>query len=303
MNAVTGPVRIGIDLGGTGTRFVAVDESGAVVARSAFATPTGIAPDAARSFLVEQARAVASGRPIAALGIGASGPVDTAGVIRNRATLPAFTDVDLLAMIAAELTAPVRIENDAVTAALFEAHCGAAVGYDSALMVTLGTGVGVAALRRMEPVRGADGTHPEAGHLSVSRAHAPCYCGRAACWEQLVSRSALQRAAGSVLPSPTGTPADIDAAVELFIRGDPDAVGIFDAFGRYLAEGLADLLTVFRSSCVVLGGSAAQYRRAFGRAFDRRLAEIDVYRDTSPVLVSSAGDFGGAIGAALLRSS
>ena len=300
MNAVAGPVRIGIDLGGTGTRFVAVDESGAVVARSAFATPTGIAPDAARSFLVQHARAVASGRPIVAVGIGASGPVDASCVIRNPETLPAFTDVELLPAIAAELAAPVRIDNDAVTAALFEAHCGAAAGYDSVLMVTLGTGVGVAALQPTGPVRGADGTHPEAGHLSVTGAEAPCYCGRAACWEQLVSRAALQRAAGSVLPSPTGTPADIDAAAEMAARSDPDAVAVFDAFGRHLAEGLADLLTVFRSSCVVLGGSAAKYRPAYGPALERRLAHVDVYRATPPVLVSAAGDFGGAIGAALL---
>ena len=261
MNAVAGPVRIGIDLGGTGTRFVAVDESGAVVARSAFATPTGIAPDAARSFLVQHARAVASGRPIVAV------------------------------------TASLSMRTGA---ALFEAHCGAAAGYDSVLMVTLGTGVGVAALQPTGPVRGADGTHPEAGHLSVTGAEAPCYCGRAACWEQLVSRAALQRAAGSVLPSPTGTPADIDTAAEMAARSDPDAVAVFDAFGRHLAEGLADLLTVFRSSCVVLGGSAAKYRPAYGPALERRLAHVDVYRATPPVLVSAAGDFGGAIGAALL---
>ncbi|MEU1970762.1 ROK family protein [Microbacterium sp. NPDC019599] len=298
--AGSGPVRVGIDLGGTGTRFVAVDDDSVVVATATFATPVDLAPAAARSFLVREARAVAAGRSISAVGIGASGPIDREGVIRNPETLPAFTDVELLAPIAAELAAPVRIDNDAVTAALYEVSQGAARGSTSTLMVTLGTGVGVAALRGIEPVRGSDGTHPEAGHLSVTGAHAPCYCGRLACWEQLVSRSALQRAAGSLLRVAKGTATDIDDAAERAQQGNADAIAIFDAFGRHLAEGLADLLTVVRSSCVVLGGSAARYQPAFGPELNRRLAEIDLYGPVPPVRISSAGVFGGAIGAAYL---
>lgn len=301
--AGSGSVRIGIDLGGTGTRFVAVDNDSAVVAQSTFATPVDLAPAAARSFLVQQARAVASGRPISAVGIGASGPIDATGVIRNPETLPAFTDIELLAPLATELLAPVRIDNDAVTAAVYEVSQGVAVGCDSTLMVTLGTGVGVAALRGSEPVRGSDGIHPEAGHLSVTDAHAPCYCGRLACWEQLVSRSALQRAAGSLVQTATGTAADIDDAAKLAQQGDADAIATFDAFGRHLAEGLADLMTVFRSSCVVLGGSAARYQPSFGPELNRRLAEIDLYGPMPPIRISSAGDFGGAIGASYLASS
>lgn len=301
--AESGPVRIGIDLGGTGTRFVAVDRESLVVAQSTFATPVDLDPVAARSFLVQQARAVATGRPISAVGIGASGPIDREGVIRNPETLPAFTDVEILAPMAAELEAPVRIDNDAVTAALYEVNLGAALGCDSTLMVTLGTGVGVAALRGTEPVRGSDGIHPEAGHLSVTGAHAPCYCGRLACWEQLVSRSALQRAAGSVLGEPTGTALDIDDAASRAQHGDADAIAIFGAFGRHLAEGLADLLTVFRSSSVVLGGSAARYQTAFGPELSRRLSEIDLYGPMPPVRISAAGDFGGAIGAAYLAEN
>lgn len=302
-SAGSGPVRIGIDLGGTGTRFVALNDESVVVAQAAFATPADLEPVAARSFLAQQARAVAAGRSISAVGIGASGPIDTEGVIRNPETLPAFTNVELLAPIAAELAAPVRIDNDAVTAAIYEVSQGAALESGSTLMVTLGTGVGVAALRGTEPVRGSDGIHPEAGHLNVAGAHAPCYCGRLACWEQLVSRSALQRAAGSVVRAAKGTPADIEDAAVLAQQGNADAIAIFDGFGRHLAEGLADLLTVFRSTCVVLGGSAARFEPAFGPELNRRLTEIDLYGPTPPVRISSAGDFGGAIGAAYLAST
>ena len=212
---------------------MAVDDQSAVVAQSTFATPVDLEPIDARSFLVQQARAVAAGRPISAVGIGASGPIDVAGVIRNPETLPAFTDVELLAPLAAELAADVRIDNDAVTAALYEVNQGAAFGFESTLMVTLGTGVGgVSALRGNQPMRGSDGVHPEAGHLSVTGAHAPCYCGRLACWEQLVSRSALQRAAGSVVQTATGPAADIDDAATLERQGNAEAIAIFEAFGR-----------------------------------------------------------------------
>ncbi|WP_022891344.1 ROK family protein [Agromyces subbeticus] len=301
-DASDGAVRIGIDLGGTGTRFVALDGE-AVAASASFATPSEADATAVVAFLVEQVRAVASDRPIAYIGIGASGPVDAAGMIRNPDTLPAFTGVELRRPLIEAFGVPVTIDNDAVAAAVFEVRAGAARGFASTLVVTLGTGVGVAALRGVQPMRGADGQHPEAGHLSVNGADAPCYCGRSACFEQLVSRAALQRSAAALIAQSPAIPADgaavIDQAAELARAGHPGALALFERFGTLLAAGVADLVTVFRPDCVVIGGSAARFSSEYSEAFQRRLSQLEVYRAHPGVRFSAAGDFGGAIGAAL----
>ena len=86
---MTSALRIGIDLGGTGTRIALVTPEGDAVDHVAFATSTD--PARAVPDLVEAVRRIASDRPFASIGIGASGPVDSDGVIRNPETLPAFT--------------------------------------------------------------------------------------------------------------------------------------------------------------------------------------------------------------------
>ncbi|WP_125611829.1 ROK family protein [Specibacter cremeus] len=301
MNGTRGGLSVGIDLGGTGSRFVAVDDAGRVAARASVATPKDGAGQV-HAFLAHHIEDVLAGRPAHSIGIGASGPIDADGTIRNPETLPAFTGIDILGPLQRRFGVRPAIDNDAVTAAIFETSNGVARDRASALVVTLGTGVGVCAIRGGLPVRGADGVHPEAGHLSVAGAHAPCYCGRGACWEQLASRSALQRDAGRLLGSATGTPADIGTAFGNALAGDPAARALFDSFGRTVAAGLADLLTVHRSACVVIGGSVAQYHRAFMPALERALASVTGCFPAPELLMSDGDEYAGALGAARVAS-
>ena len=291
-------LRIGIDLGGTGTRVALVAPDGTVVDRVSYATATGRA-FAVRG-LIDAVRGVIGTRRVVSIGIGASGPVDRAGIIRNPATLPAFTGVDLRAVLRAEFDVPVAIDNDAVAAAVYESIVGAGAGAESLLMVTLGTGVGVAALSGGRPVRGADGEHPEAGHRLVDAATAPCYCGRSSCWEQAVSRTALQSAAQAMQPEasdPSTALADLAARAR---GGEGRALSVFEEFGRLLGAGLADLQTVFRVDAIAVGGSASRFADLIGEPARREFRRLDSYRSQPEIAYSDAGELGGAVGAALL---
>src|ERR1700761_3735206 len=126
MNPHMPSVTIGIDLGGTGTRIVALDPSGVVRGERIVLTSqqTG-SVDAAVDPLVEQIRAVAGEARITAVGIGASGPIDADGIIRNDDTLPAFSNIPLRELISDRFGVPCVIDNDAVTAALGENAHGA----------------------------------------------------------------------------------------------------------------------------------------------------------------------------------
>lgn len=296
--AASNGYRVGIDLGGTATRVVLTTSHGESVEERVFATSAD--PARALPELVGAVRAVVRRRELATIGIGASGPVDRDGIIRNPETLPAFTGVDVRGALRADFRIPVSIDNDAVAAAVYEAREGASAGAASTLMVTLGTGVGVAVLHHGRPVRGGDGEHPEAGHRAVTGVHAPCYCGRVACWEQVVSRAALQRAALQLPDADPDPMTALESAAVQARAGAAEAAAMFDAFGRALGEGLADLETVFRVDAVAIGGSAARYGDLILPATERAFTAIDVYRPHPPIRFSRAGDLGGAIGAALL---
>jgi glucokinase len=292
-------VAIGIDLGGTATRFVSLDARGHVWSHFVVGTPAIGSADELGDFVAEKVVEVAAGREVASVGVGASGPIDANGVIQNPATLPAFTGVDLLPNLQKAFDLQPVIDNDAVTAAIGEARLGAGRSNPSMLMITLGTGVGVCLLQEGQPFRAADGSHPEAGHLSIGGADAPCYCGRLACWEQVASRRALQASSSALFDEPLGTAEDIDRAAQLTNSGDGSALAMFTNYGRRLAEGLSNLISAYGANFVVIGGSGSNYLPFYGPAMREHLLEI---QDCFPIPIVGAqlGADGGAIGAALL---
>ena len=155
MSSPPSEVTAGVDLGGTGTRIVALDRDGVVLHQVSRPTPASSA--GAVSGLVSSIAAAAAGQRLRGVGIGASGPVDSLGIIRNTETLPAFSDIQITPVISERLGVPCVIDNDAVVAAVGEHACGAGRSSAGLLVVTLGTGVGVAALTGGRPFRGDHG--------------------------------------------------------------------------------------------------------------------------------------------------
>ncbi|HEX3492026.1 MAG TPA: ROK family protein, partial [Streptosporangiaceae bacterium] len=287
-----GMVTVGIDLGGTGTRLVALDPSGVVRSRISVPTRHAVAADAGQLIteLAGQVRDAAGGARLAGVGIGASGPVDPSGIIRNDATLPAYSHIPLGRLLGEHLGVPCAVDNDAVAFALGENAWGAGQRSPALLAVTLGTGIGVALLRDGVPYRGSDGIHPEAGHIPVPGPVAPCYCGLPTCWEQLGSRTALDAVTGQ----------NTDELAAAAAAGDPASREVFDRYAGHVGTGLATLVSVFRPARVVVGGSAARYLTLLRPGIDRALSRCAPYDWNPPIAGAALGELSGAIGAAIL---
>ncbi|MDT7568741.1 MAG: glucokinase, partial [Pseudonocardiales bacterium] len=131
----SGPVTVGVDLGGTGTRIVVLGADGTARRETSSPTAAGISPTRAAAELADSIAAAAAGFALRAVGIGASGPVDRLGVIRNPDTLPAYSDVPITDIISDRLGIGCVIDNDAVTAAIGEHNNGAGRGSDTLLVV------------------------------------------------------------------------------------------------------------------------------------------------------------------------
>jgi glucokinase len=288
MSSPPSEVTIGVDLGGTGTRIVALDRDAVVRHQVSHPTPTSSA--GAVSGLVGSIAAAAAGHKLRGVGIGASGPVDSLGIIRNAETLLAFSDIQITPAISGRLGVPCVIDNDAAAAAAGESACGAGRGSAGLLVVTLGTGVGVAALAGGRPFRGADGGHPEAGHIPVGGAPSPCYCGLPSCWEQLASRTALDRLTGN----------ETDALAVKARSGDVAAARVFGTYGERVGTGLVTLLAIFRPDRVVIAGGAAQFIDLFSHGLRRGLGRGPRYTPKPAVVAAELGNLSGAIGAAVM---
>src|SRR6185312_3937258 len=121
-----------------------------------------------------------------ALGLSFPGLVDS-GANRVRATYGKWDDareIDLIAWAQARFSLPLVIENDTRLALLGEWCAGAGLGYDNLVLVTLGTGLGTAAVMEGKLVTGAHGQAGVlGGHFSTNRNGARCTCGNVGCAE------------------------------------------------------------------------------------------------------------------------
>ena len=293
---------VGVDIGGTATRFVSLDASGQVKGKLVKATPRSLGAPEALQYLFDGIDTVLGNFRPEVIGVGASGPIGLNGIIQNPATLPVFSGMELIQPLHQRYQVTCIIENDAVTAAYGENSIGASAGFSSALMITLGTGIGVCMLVEGKPIRGSDGIHPESGHMGVDQADAPCYCGKKVCWEQVASRTSLQRKASMLYPNTADGISSIRHAHDEALRGDPMALGLFRDYGIGISAGLINLLTIYRPPCVVIGGAGSQYFELYVEALTTALSKnIDVYPEFK-LLSASLADFGGAIGAAMLAN-
>lgn len=138
---------VGIDLGGTNVAVGIVDENYNIIGRANVRTkafhPAGeIADDMAVAAHMAAANAGISMDEVVWVGVGTPGTVNPrTGVVGLAANL-GFHDTPLGELVAERVDKPVYVENDANAAAYGELKAGAAKGLDSAIMITLGTGVG-----------------------------------------------------------------------------------------------------------------------------------------------------------------
>ena len=170
-------------------------------------------------------------------------------------------DLDLRGWCAHEFGLPCAIENDARMALLGERHAGAAAGCDDVVMVTLGTGVGGAAMIGGRLLRGR---HFQAGclggHLPVRFDGRRCICGAVGCVETEASGWALPEICrtwpgfedSTLARSPACNFAVLFAAAA---GGDPVALEIRRHCLRVWGVGLVGMIHAYDPELIVMGGA------------------------------------------------
>jgi glucokinase len=289
---------IGVDIGGTKVLATAVSRSGRVVRTALRETPgRRVEARLVEDALTEAVQEIAGIRRIGAIGIAAAGFVDAQGErVRFAPHLP-WQDEGVRARLAERWSAPVVLDNDANCAARAELAYGAVGEADSAVVVTLGTGIGGALILDGEVIRGYNGMAGEYGHTQVVPGGRDCECGGSGCWEQYCSGNALTRFVRERGVEDLSGPA-LTAAAE---AGDPVALAAYAEVGEWLGVGLANLVASFDPQVVVIGGgvsAAGDLLLEPARAALRESLVGAPHRTIPPVVRAALGPEAGAIGAA-----
>ena len=192
-------MRMGFDIGGTKIAGGIMDEEGHILARRTAAFPKENQEAAAADLLVSMGEELLQelNLPQSRLtGVGAAVPgrLDPARSRVLYAYNLNFFDFPLKSILSARFPGlPVRLLNDAEAATLAEWKAGALKHCKTALLLTLGTGVGGGLILNGSPFSGGLGHGVEPGHVTLNREGPLCTCGNPGCAETLVSAARLAR--------------------------------------------------------------------------------------------------------------
>ncbi len=169
-------------------------------------------------------------------------------------------DLDLTAWAKAKWGAPLVMENDARAALVGEWQYGAGRGTDNLVMVTIGTGVGSAALVNGRLLKGSHYLAGNlGGHQNIRFDGVRCNCGNVGCLESEASSWALpemmKRQPGyAESPFAEGEKPDFEAVFRLAAEDEPFALSIRNRSLEVWASGILNLVYAYDPERVVIGG-------------------------------------------------
>ena len=295
-------MRIGVDLGGTKIEALALGADGRELLRRRIPTPSGDYPATVRAVAglvvaLEQALGARG-----SVGIGVPGALSPATGLMKNANSTCLIGQPLDRDIAAALTRPVRLENDANCLALSEATDGAGAGRRMVFAVILGTGVGggIAVDGRIH--RGPTAIAGEWGHNPLPWPEpdewpgSACYCGRTGCAETLLSGPGL--AADHL--SKSGEDRTAEAIVAAAAAGDALAEASLRRYEKRLAKGLAAVINLLDPDVIVLGGGLSNLERLYDNVPAHWPDYVFSDQVVTPLRRARHGDSSGVRGAAWL---
>lgn len=260
----------GVDVGGTTVKLGLFDIEGKVFDKWEIPTRTEdngskILPDVADAVKAKMTEKGIASADVEGVGIGVPGPVDDAGIVHKAVNL-FWGETDAKTQLSDLLGGmKVKVGNDANVAALGEMWKGGGVGYNSIVMVTLGTGVGGGIIINGNIVNGATGAGGEIGHIHVNDNETEnCNCGNSGCLEQYASATGIVRLANrrlakdgqeTVLRNEEITAKAVFDAVK---AGDKVAIEIAEEFGEILGATLGNIAAVVNPQAFVIGGGVSK---------------------------------------------
>ena len=307
------------DFGGTKLATAVVDSlSGEIYAQVRRPTPAREGAAASLEAIYQAGREALANTPapqrqVSGIGISFGGPVsrDRRKVLRSM-HIAEWESYDLVAQVEASFGRPAFMDNDANAAALGEWQFGAGQGATDLVYIQVSTGIGAGMILSSQVYRGS-GLAGEFGHLTVMEDGPICSCGNHGCVESLSSGWAIARDGRELLASGAetllsdmsgGKPDRLTAEMVLLAcqAGDPAACAITQRAFRYLALGMANLITLIDPQIIVLGGGVTQSQQAMQESLAAALPEFlpPLFAGHTQVAFSRLNGLETLLGAALL---
>ena len=285
--------KLGVDLGGTKTEAILLDENFSVIKRKRIPTPQNDYQkilDSISSLVLDISKNVTD----FSLGVCTPGAISKqTGLIKNSNT-QCLIGKSLKEDLENKLGKKISMENDANCFAMAEATLGAGINFDSIFGVILGTGVGGGIVIDKKLHSGRTNIGGEWGHHTLHRNGNLCYCGKHGCVETYISGPALEnhwkklsgksQSLKEILP-------DIDNEYGKKWK---------DEFLENFGYGLANVIDILDPDAIILGGGLSNIDFLYTEGKESVYSKVFSDLVDTPILKNELGDSAGVFGACML---
>lgn len=285
--------KLGVDLGGTKTEAVLLDENFNVIKRKRIFTPQNDYQkilDSISSLVLDISKNVTD----FSLGVCTPGAISKqTGLIKNSNT-QCLIDKSLKEDLENKLGKKISIENDANCFTMAEATLGAGINFDLIFGVILGTGVGGGIVINKKLHSGRTNIGGEWGHHTLHRNGNLCYCGKHGCVETYISGPALEnhwkklsgksQSLKEILP-------DID---------NEHGKKWKDEFLENFGYGIANVIDILDPDAIILGGGLSNIDFLYTEGKESVYSKVFSDLVDTPILKNELGDSAGVFGACML---
>jgi fructokinase len=285
--------KIGVDLGGTKTEIIILNENLDILERKRVFTPQNNYQqilNVIENLVLDVSQNISD----FSLGICCPGAISKqTGLIKNSNT-QCLIGKSLKKDLEHKLQKNISIENDANCFALCESKMGAGIGFDSVFGVILGTGIGGGIVINNTLYCGRTNIAGEWGHHTLHQNGNSCYCGKCGCVETYISGPSLEKRWNQL----TG-----------LTQSMPDIINNFDnvigkqwknEFLENFGYGLANVIDILDPDVIILGGGLSNIDFLYTEGIDSIYSKVFSDIVETPILKNKLGDSSGVFGAALL---
>ena len=309
--------QIGVDIGGTNIKVGLVGEALELLQSCSVRFPH----EGAKSVVTAIENAIDSllhrqnitRAELESIGIVVPGSIDPKGERVIDAYNLGFHDVPLKALAQEAFGAiSVYLANDANGAALAELYAGAFRGCKTAVLFTLGTGLGGGIILGGHMFNGGLNQGVELGHMYLVNGGESCTCGNSGCMEAYCAASALARDGKRAMQAhpqslitkyAAGDPDNVDAklVIDCAKAGDETALSVFDAYLDSLSSACASIYNLLDPEVIAIGGGVCAAGEFLFAPLQERTTKKCFYKTRGKLVPAELGNDAGMIGAAMLH--
>lgn len=309
---------LGIDIGGTNIKAGLVDDNFSIVETKRVKTLSARGYEATRNDIIKLVQSVidvteVNFADIKRIGIGCPGTCNgDTGIVEYSNNLH-WNNVPLRSDIEKAFGKKTYLDNDANAAAYGEFLAGAAKGCNSAVIITIGTGLGAGIIIDGKIFSGSNFAGAEIGHTVIEVDGKSCTCGRNGCFEAYSSATGLVNMTKEAIAlHPDSRMSEVieeegkvsgRTAFKAARLGDVYGQQVVDKYIKYLACGLVNVINVFQPDILCIGGGVCNEGDNLLVPLKKQINESIYSKNSSKnteITICKLGDKAGIIGAALL---